>query len=69
MALSHALKTMTDMVRPDGGTFHVVDYDASGRMSAHLMNSANKSGRSLLPAGADLNSATCLLHSIQTTRR
>ncbi len=32
MALRHALKTMTDMVRPDGGTFHVVDYDGAGRI-------------------------------------
>ncbi|MFY0571398.1 glycoside hydrolase family 88 protein [Archangium lansingense] len=30
MALSHALKTLTDMVRADGGTFHVVDYNTSG---------------------------------------
>jgi len=30
MALRHALRTMTDMVRPDGGTFHVVDYDTAG---------------------------------------
>lgn len=29
MALSHALKTLNDMVRPDGSTFHVVDYDSS----------------------------------------
>jgi unsaturated chondroitin disaccharide hydrolase len=32
MALRHALKTMTDMVRPDGSTFHVVDYDSAGRI-------------------------------------
>ncbi|WP_224246580.1 glycoside hydrolase family protein [Hyalangium gracile] len=32
MALSHALKTLTDLVRPDGSTFHVVDYDAAGRI-------------------------------------
>jgi len=32
MALRHALKTLTDMVRPDGGTFHVVDYDSAGRI-------------------------------------
>ncbi|WP_224242938.1 glycoside hydrolase family 88 protein [Hyalangium gracile] len=32
MALSHAMKTLTDMVRPDGGTFHVVDYDAAGNV-------------------------------------
>ena len=32
MALSHALKTATDMVRADGGTFHVVDYDTAGRV-------------------------------------
>jgi hypothetical protein len=32
MALRHALKTMTDMVREDGGTFHVVDYDGTGRI-------------------------------------
>ncbi len=32
LALNHALKTITDMVRPDGGTFHVVDYDTSGRL-------------------------------------
>ncbi|MFL5358137.1 glycoside hydrolase family 88 protein [Archangium sp.] len=30
MALSHALKTAADMVRADGGTFHVVDYNTSG---------------------------------------
>jgi lysophospholipase L1-like esterase len=30
MALRHALKTMTDMVRPDGSTFHVVDYNTAG---------------------------------------
>lgn len=27
MAVSHALKSYQDMVRPDGGTFHVVDYN------------------------------------------
>ncbi len=27
MALNHALRTLTDMVRPDGGTYHVVDYE------------------------------------------
>ncbi|WP_224369014.1 glycoside hydrolase family 88 protein [Hyalangium versicolor] len=32
MALNHALKTMTDLVRPDGSTFHVVDYDGAGRI-------------------------------------
>ncbi len=32
MALRHALTTLRDMVRPDGGTFHVVDYDTSGRI-------------------------------------
>ena len=32
MALRHALKTMTDMVRADGGTWHVVDYSTSGRI-------------------------------------
>ncbi|HEY0096530.1 MAG TPA: glycoside hydrolase family 88 protein [Archangium sp.] len=32
MALSHAMKTLTDMVRPDGGTFHVVDYDRAGNI-------------------------------------
>jgi hypothetical protein len=32
MALRHALKTMTDMVRSDGSTFHVVDYDGTGRI-------------------------------------
>ncbi|WP_395851029.1 glycoside hydrolase family 88 protein [Cystobacter fuscus] len=32
MALSHAMKTLTDMVRPDGGTFHVVDYDHAGNI-------------------------------------
>ncbi|WNG27317.1 alpha-12C2-mannosidase [Cystobacter fuscus] len=32
LALNHALKTLTDMVREDGGTFHVVDYDNSGRL-------------------------------------
>jgi unsaturated chondroitin disaccharide hydrolase len=30
MALRHALKTAADMVRADGGTFHVVDYSTSG---------------------------------------
>jgi unsaturated chondroitin disaccharide hydrolase len=30
MATSHALKTLADMVRPDGSTFHVVDYSTSG---------------------------------------
>ncbi len=30
MALRHALKTATDMVRADGGTWHVVDYSTSG---------------------------------------
>ncbi len=30
MALRHALKTSTDMVRADGGTWHVVDYSTSG---------------------------------------
>ncbi|WNG48237.1 alpha-12C2-mannosidase [Archangium minus] len=30
MALSHARKTASDMVRADGGTFHVVDYSTSG---------------------------------------
>jgi unsaturated chondroitin disaccharide hydrolase len=34
MALSHALVTLRDMVRPDGGTFHVVDYDAAGNIRA-----------------------------------
>ncbi|WP_158501734.1 glycoside hydrolase family 88 protein [Vitiosangium sp. GDMCC 1.1324] len=29
-ALSHARKTMTDMVRPDGSTWHVVDYSGTG---------------------------------------
>lgn len=32
MALSHALKTASDMVRADGGTFHVVDYDDAGHI-------------------------------------
>ena len=27
MALNHALRTLADIVRPDGSTFHVVDYD------------------------------------------
>jgi unsaturated chondroitin disaccharide hydrolase len=27
MALNHALRTLADMVRADGGTYHVVDYD------------------------------------------
>jgi unsaturated chondroitin disaccharide hydrolase len=26
MAINHALRTLTDLVRPDGGTFHVADY-------------------------------------------
>ena len=30
MALRHALKTAADMIRPDGGTWHVVDYNTSG---------------------------------------
>jgi unsaturated chondroitin disaccharide hydrolase len=30
MATSHALKTLADMVRPDGSTYHVVDYSKSG---------------------------------------
>ena len=32
MALRHALKSMTDLVRADGSTFHVVDYDGTGRI-------------------------------------
>jgi unsaturated chondroitin disaccharide hydrolase len=32
MALNHALRTLQDMVRPDGGTFHVVDYDGRGNI-------------------------------------
>ncbi|MFL5345163.1 MAG: glycoside hydrolase family 88 protein [Hyalangium sp.] len=32
MALNHALKTMTDMVRSDGSTFQVVDYDTAGHI-------------------------------------
>jgi unsaturated chondroitin disaccharide hydrolase len=27
MALNHALRTLADLVRPDGSTYHVVDYD------------------------------------------
>lgn len=30
MAVSHALKTLSDMVRPDGSTYHVVDYSTTG---------------------------------------
>jgi len=30
MAISHAVKTMQDHVRPDGSTFHVVDYNTDG---------------------------------------
>lgn len=30
MALSHASKTLADMVRPDGSTYHVVDYSTAG---------------------------------------
>ncbi|MGZ3458728.1 MAG: glycoside hydrolase family 88 protein [Archangium sp.] len=30
MALSHALKTAADLVRPDGSTYHIVDYSPSG---------------------------------------
>ncbi|HYZ89783.1 MAG TPA: glycoside hydrolase family 88 protein [Myxococcales bacterium] len=30
MAVHHALKMMTDLVRPDGSTFHVVDYSTTG---------------------------------------
>ncbi len=30
MAVAHALKTLADLVRPDGGTYHVVDYSTSG---------------------------------------
>ncbi|HVG57126.1 MAG TPA: glycoside hydrolase family 88 protein [Hyalangium sp.] len=32
MALSHAMRTLKDMVRPDGGTYHVVDYDRAGNI-------------------------------------
>jgi len=32
MALNHALRAARDMVRADGGTWHVVDYDDSGRI-------------------------------------
>ena len=30
MAVHHALKMMTDIVRPDGSTYHVVDYSTAG---------------------------------------
>src|SRR5712672_2361993 len=30
MAISHAVKTMQNHVRPDGSTFHVVDYNTDG---------------------------------------
>jgi unsaturated chondroitin disaccharide hydrolase len=30
MAVTHALKTLADMVRSDGSTYHVVDYSTSG---------------------------------------
>jgi len=30
MAVSHALKMLADMVRPDGSTYHVVDYSKTG---------------------------------------
>jgi unsaturated chondroitin disaccharide hydrolase len=30
MAVSHALKTLADMVRADGSTYHVVDYSTAG---------------------------------------
>jgi hypothetical protein len=30
MAVSHALKTLNDFVRPDGSTYHVVDYSDAG---------------------------------------
>jgi unsaturated chondroitin disaccharide hydrolase len=34
MALSHARRTLKDLMRPDGSTFHVVEYDAdSGRVT------------------------------------
>jgi hypothetical protein len=32
MAVSHAVKTMENHVRPDGSTFHVVDYDDNGHV-------------------------------------
>ena len=32
MAVSHALKTLADMVRSDGSTYHVVDYSTSGKV-------------------------------------
>lgn len=32
MAVSHALKTLADMVRPDGSTYHVVDYSTAGEV-------------------------------------
>ncbi|MBM7113525.1 glycoside hydrolase family 88 protein [Archangium primigenium] len=32
LALQHALTAARDMVRPDGGTWHVVDYDDTGRV-------------------------------------
>jgi unsaturated chondroitin disaccharide hydrolase len=32
MSVSHALKTLADMVRPEGSTYHVVDYSASGAL-------------------------------------
>lgn len=30
MAAHHALKMMTDLVRPDGSTYHVIDYSTAG---------------------------------------
>ncbi len=30
LALSHALKTLKDLVRPNGSTYHVVDYSSTG---------------------------------------
>ncbi len=36
MAVSHALVSMRDLIRPDGSTYHVADYDpASGKLRWH----------------------------------
>jgi hypothetical protein len=34
MAVSHALKTMQNQVRPDGSTYHVVDYNTDGSVQS-----------------------------------
>lgn len=45
MALSHADKTLANHVRPDGSTFHVVDYDAaSGRVLRRITHQGAADG-------------------------